>query len=306
MGGCREQSKRHLTTTGTAALQSEAGRRTMQREMRWITALERRFGHLAIPGLMRIIVMCNVLVYVMMFTKPEIVEVLTLRPERVLAGEVWRLVSYIFIPAASAGGRASMVPLNLLFALLYFNFLWFMGEALERAWGSFKFNLFYLVGMAGTTMAVFFFGSGDVSGLYLNLSLFFAFATLFPNFSILLYFIIPVAAKWIALVSLGFTGLAFVDGSSSTRLAILVSLANYLLFFGYEWARIWREQGRTVARRQQFQMAARTGADEALHHCKVCGATEDSAPDREFRVAADGEEYCQLHLPSKRQEGVAG
>ena len=39
-----------------------------------------------------------------------------------------------------------MVPLSLLFALLYFNFLWFMGEALERAWGSFKFNLFYLSG----------------------------------------------------------------------------------------------------------------------------------------------------------------
>ncbi len=269
--------------------------------MRWISTLERRFGHLAIPGLMRVIVMCNVLVYVMMFSKPEIVEVLTLRPERVIAGEVWRLVSYIFIPATSAGGRANMVPLNLLLALFYFNFLWYMGDGLERAWGSFKFNLFYLVGMVGTTVAVFFFGSGDVSGLYLNLSLFFAFATLFPNFPILLWFIIPVPAKWIALVSLGFTGLAFVDGSSSTRLAILVSLANYLLFFGYEWARIWREQGRTIARRQQFQMAARVEADETLHHCKICGATEASAPDREFRVAADGEEYCLTHLPSRQE-----
>ena len=276
----------------------------MQKVMRWISALERRFGHLAIPGLMRVIVGFNVLVYVMMFTKPEVVNTLTLRPDRILAGEVWRLVSYIFIPAAgTSGGHATMLPLSLLFALLYFNFLWFMGEALERAWGSFKFNLFYLVGMVGTTVSVFFFGSGDVSGFYLNLSLFFAFATLFPNFPILLYFILPVAAKWIALGSLALTGFAFVDGSTSVRLAIVVSLANYLLFFGYEWARIWREQGRTVARRQQFQMAARTEPDEALHHCKVCGVTEVSAPDREFRVAADGEEYCLIHLPS-RQEAV--
>ena len=274
--------------------------------MRWISTLERRFGHLAIPGLMRVIVMCNVLVYVMMFSKPEIVEVLTLRPEHILAGEVWRLASYIFIPAASAGGSLNMQPLNLLFAILYFNFLWLMGEALERAWGSFKFNLFYLVGMVGTTVAVFFFGSGDVSGFYLNLSLFFAFATLFPNFPILVYFIIPVAAKWIAVISLGFAAFSFMDGSGSVRLAILVSLANYLLFFGYEWVRIWREQGRTIARRQRFQMAARVEADDTLHHCKVCGATEASAPDREFRVAADGEEYCLMHLPMRGQEKATG
>ena len=280
----------------------------MLKNMRWLSLLERRFGHLAIPGLMRVIVGFNVLVYVMMFSRPEVIDTLTLRPERVMQGEVWRLVSYIFIPAAgTGGGRLNMLPLSLLFALLYFNFLWFMGEALERAWGSFKFNLFYLVGMVGTTVSVFLFGSGDVSGLYLNMSLFFAFATLFPNFPILLYFILPVAAKWIALVSLAYVGFSFVDGSTSVRLAIVVSLANYLLFFGYEWARIWREQGRTVARRQQFQMAAHTTVDETLHHCKVCGATEGSAPDREFRVAADGEEYCLTHLPSRQESGeVAG
>ena len=155
-------------------------------------------------------------------------------------------------------------------------------------------------------MAVFFFDASDVTGWYLNLSLFFAFATLFPNFPILLFFILPVPVKWIALVSFCSTAFAFLDGSTGVRLAIVVALANYLLFFGYEWARIWREQGRTVARRQQFQMAARVEAHETLHHCKVCGATEVSAPDREFRVAADGEEYCLMHLPSRQQEEVAG
>ena len=270
--------------------------------MRWIYVLERRFGHLAIPGLMRVVVMFNVLVYLMMWSKPAFVETLTLRPERVLAGEPWRLVTYIFIPAATAGGRVNMIPLNLLFALLYFNFLWFMGEGLERAWGSFKLNLYYLLGMVGTTVAVFFFGAGDVTGIFLNMSIFFAFATLFPNFPILLYFIIPVPAKWIALFSLCVLGFNFADGSMSVRLAIAVAFANYLLFFGYEWVKIWREQGRTVARRQQFQMAARKDDAETLHLCKACGATEVSAPEKEFRVAADGEEYCLTHLPS-RQEG---
>ncbi len=269
--------------------------------MRWLYVLERRFGHLAIPGLMRVVVMFNVLVYLLLLSYPAYVDALTLRRDRIMAGEVWRLFSYIFIPAVSVGGKLNMAPLNALFAFLYFYFIWLMGEGLERAWGSFKLNLYYLVGMLGTTVAVFFFGWGDVTGWYLNLSLFFAFATLFPNFPIMLYFILPVAAKWIALVSLCATLIAFLDGDVSVRLAIVVSLANYLLFFGYEWARIWREQGRTVARRQKFQMAAHVDADETLHHCKVCGATETSAPDREFRVAADGEEYCLTHLPSRQQ-----
>ncbi len=80
--------------------------------------------------------------------------------------------------------------------------LWLLGDGLEQAWGSFKLNLYYLIGMVGTTVAVFLLGSSDATGIYLNLSLFFAFATLFPNYPILLFFIFPVRVKWIALVSL--------------------------------------------------------------------------------------------------------
>ena len=140
-----------------------------------------------------------------------------------------------------------------------------MGEGLERAWGTFKLNLYYLLGMVGTTVAVFFFGAGDVTGIYLNLSIFFAFATLFPNFPILLYVHHSGAREMdCALFSLCVLGFNFADGSMSVRLAIAVAFANYLLFFGYEWVKIWREQGRTVARRQQFQMAARKDdADDA-------------------------------------------
>ena len=83
------------------------------------------------------------------------------------------------------------------------------------------------------------------------------------------------------------------------RVAIAVALTNYVLFFGREWVEQWREQGRTMKRRQQFQVAQKQGVDETLHHCKVCGSTEVSAPEREFRVAADGEEYCTQHLPAR-------
>ena len=266
--------------------------------MRWINALERRFGHLAVPGLMRIIVAFNALVFFLMTVKPGFVDVLALRPDRVLHGEVWRLVTYIFIPRL--GGLFALIH-PVLAVFVYLQFLWLLGEGLEQAWGSFKLNLFYLTGMLGTTAAAFLLNARDLNGVYLNASLFYAFATLFPNYPILLFFIIPVRVKWIALVALAGISLQLIAPSADMdRLAILVALVNYLLFFGPSWLTYWREQGRTVTRRQQFQVAQVQEPDETLHHCKVCGRTEVSSPDLEFRVADDGEEYCVAHLPSRR------
>ena len=234
--------------------------------MRWINALERRFGHLAVPGLMRIIVAFNALVFLMATVRPNLVGLLELRPDRVMAGEVWRLISYIFIPQISVGGQ-----LSVLWVFLYLNFLWLLGEGLEQAWGSFKLNLYYFVGMLGTTVAAFCFRETDANGVFLNTSLFFAFATLFPNYPVMLFFIVPVRVKWIALFSLGLVGLSLISGPAAMKLTILVALANYLLFFGPAWLTYWREQGRTVTRRQEFQVAQQREAEETLHHCKVCG-----------------------------------
>ena len=264
--------------------------------MRWLNTLERRFGTLAVPGLIRVIVALNVLVYLMLLTKPDFAEVLTLQPDKVRQGEVWRLVSYVFIPPISLKS-----PFSFLWAFFYLNLLWLMGEGLEQAWGSFKLNVYYLCGMLGTTVAVLLLGAANTTGVWINTSLFFAFATLFPNFPMILY-IIPVRVKWIALFSLAGVVLQLLGGTFSTRVAILVSLSNYLVFFGPEWLRQWREDGRTVKRRQQFQVAQKQDAAETLHHCKVCASTEVSAPEKEFRVAADGEEYCLQHLPSRRDE----
>lgn len=268
--------------------------------MSWLNFLERRFGTWAIPGLIRVIVAFNAFVFLMSKIQPEFINLLTLRPERVMAGEVWRLVSYIFIPQVDPSGMLS--PLT---TFLYLYFLWIMGEGLEQAWGNFRLNVFYLFGMIGTTVAVLLLGARDATGVWLNLSLFFAFSTLFPNFEILLFFLIPVRIKWLALLSFAGTLLEFLGGSLSTKAAIVIALANYIVFFGPAWVRQWREEGRTIKRRQQFQIAQKEEEEETLHRCKVCGSTEISSPEKEFRVAADGEEYCTTHLPSRRESEVA-
>lgn len=266
--------------------------------MRWINTLERRLGHLAFPGLIRIVVVFNILVFLLVTMKPEFVTMLDLRADRVFAGEFWRLITYVFIPAVEPHGELSIV-----WMFFYLNFLWMIGEGLEQAWGSFKLNCFYLAGMLGTTVAALCLQLPDTTGVFLNFSLLFAFATLFPDFPILLFFVLPLRVKWIALASLLAVLMMAFDGTNAVRLAIFVSLGNYLLFFASTWVRQWREHGRIAERQQEFQLAVQPEEeDETLHHCKVCGRTELSSSDLEFRVASDGEEYCLAHLPSRQAQ----
>src|SRR5213592_2788497 len=111
--------------------------------------LERRFGFLGIPGLMRIVVVFNGLVFLLVRLSPAFRFVLALDPERIRHGEIWRLITYIFLPQ-------TLSPLWIVLALW---FLWFIGEGLEQAMGAFRLTLYFFIGMIGTTVAAFFFGS---------------------------------------------------------------------------------------------------------------------------------------------------
>ncbi len=272
--------------------------------MPWINALERRFGYLAVPGLMRIVVAFNLFVYLLMATQPGFAAVLELRPDKILTGQVWRLFTYVFVPQVNLG-----TPLDLFSTFVYLNFLWLIGEGIEQVWGSFRLTLYYLVGVLGTTVAAFVLKAAGVTGFYLNLTLFFAFATLLPDYLILLFFFVPVRVKWLSLFAMGVVFLQLGGGTITEKVAITVSLGNYLIFFVPVWFQHVREREGITARRQQYQQArsgdaASTAAEvvEPLHRCKVCGRTEASTPDLEFRVAGDGEEYCLEHLPSRRLE----
>jgi len=137
--------------------------------MTLLDKLERRFGFLGIPGLIRIVIGFTALVYVLVYLNRGFESFLTLDPALILRGQVWRLVTYIFIPQ----------PFSPLWVLLALWFLWFIGEGLERAWGPFRLTLYFVVGMIGTTISAFFFGSNFSNGMLIT-SLFFAFARFIP------------------------------------------------------------------------------------------------------------------------------
>src|SRR5437870_12892809 len=126
--------------------------------MNWLDKFERRFGFLAIRGLPRILVGFAALVFGLTWLLPGFTSMLMLDPVRIRHGEVWRLITYIFIPQATS-------PLWVLFALW---FLWWVGEGLERAWGSLRLTLYFLVGMVGITVAAFFFGSNFFNSMLLS------------------------------------------------------------------------------------------------------------------------------------------
>jgi membrane associated rhomboid family serine protease len=264
--------------------------------MKWIDSLEARFGRHAFPGLIRAVVGLNALTFLLYKMRPDFFEFLTLDKGKIVHGEVWRLVTYLFIP--QYGGFFS----DYVSVLLYLWFLWFLGDGLEHALGAFKLNLFYLIGMIGNTAAALCFShnaTGDVfSGALLNASLFYAFARFYPNLEIYLFFVLPVKIKWLAWLSGAFLLLGFVAGTASYRMTVLVSLANYLLFFGPEILHETRHRKSVAGRRRQFEKVALPEA-ETLHCCVVCSRTEKSHPDLEFRVGGDGSDYCIEHLPAR-------
>lgn len=249
--------------------------------------LERHFGRFAIPGLIRYVVMLNALVFLLLQLNPGYTNLLILDPILVMQGQVWRLVTWIFIPTTG----------SFFWILFYLMFTWWVGDTLEAAWGAFRLNLYYLLGMLGSTLAAFLFGSSGANFL-LSFSLLLAIATLAPDMEILFFFL-PLKLKWVALISLVYPwGLLFIGGSFGTRMVILFCLLNYFLFFGPQFFRQMRENRTNASRRAKFE-ASKMPASEALHRCEVCGITEVSHPEADFRVATDGHEYCTAHLPSQ-------
>ena len=161
--------------------------------------------------------------------------------EAILRGQIWRLVTFIFLPPTSS-------LLFIIVQLLFYNFL---GNMLQSHWGRLRFNLFYFTGMIFNIIAGMI--TGYATSYYLNLSLFLAVALLYPEMQINIYGILPIRMKWLALVDVLLLLPGLITGTWGMRVAIVLSLANVLLFFydrflrqlkearrRYEWKKNWR------------------------------------------------------------------
>lgn len=275
-------------------------------QLNWLDKLERKLGRFAIPNLTVYLLVGYVIGFGIVNLMRDMVGYLTLEPALILRGQVWRLISWVLIPPTD-----NLISLVFL-VLLYYS----LGTALERTWGSFRYNVYIFSGLLFTVLAVFglytfyYFRYGvevplSAVGLigtnYITMSIFLAFAVIYPDMEVMLYFILPIKMKWMALVYVVLAGYDFINGGIGIRVAIGASLLNFVIFFLS--TRNYKRFGpREQARKAKFKKQSRphmTYTNGAHHRCAVCGRTELDDPCLEFRFCSKcngNYEYCQDHL----------
>ena len=266
-----------------------------------------------IPNLMLYITLGSALVYLTILTTQSLLVYGLLCFDRtaILQGQIWRLITY---PLAFYTGSPVMALVSL---FCYYS----LGRAMENIWGTLKFNLFYFTGVVMMDIYCMIFG-GQANVSYLNLSLFLGYATMYPDAHFLLFFIIPVRAWIFALLDLVLVVYGLLAYPFPANLFSVISLANYFLFFGADvlnvLPRSWRVNARRLFRKKNayapredrpkevpFPTAGSYQATVArpqapyTHRCTVCGRTDVSNPELEFRYCSrcNGYHcYCEEHI----------
>lgn len=253
--------------------------------MRFLELLDRVVRPIAIPNLTQIIIAGQALMFLAGMGDAGLLGRATLIWNAVLAGEIWRLVTFLFIPV-------SLSPLWLFFALYIF---FIFGTALEQFWGVVRYNTFFWLGLLLTVAAAGLVPNLPVTGAFLTGTVFLAFASLNPNFTLNLFFILPVKVKWLAWLQAAGYALVFLTGPLAAKIQVLASIGNYLIFFAPA-AVAWVQNRQ---RRKQWESRQYTRGSGPRHKCAVCGIDSNSHPNMDFRYCSkcNGEKaYCEAHL----------
>jgi len=263
-------------------------------------SLDRKFGWLAFPGLIRSIASLQIVFFIVLVFRPEAIEVFILDPDKVRDGEIWRLVSFVFHPLI-VPNLSSWFVFSCFFAYIALRISFLINDVLEAYWGELRTSLFVYGVIITQSASLFFSGIGYIGSSY-YLTLFFAFASLQPRFTFLLFFIVPVQV-WILAALAGLSIIGSCVAAPSLAPYFLGLYAAYLFWAIPKLIRWMRNRGKVRVRRAKFE-AGRPSPEQTLHRCSVCGKTEISDPELDFRVSADGEEYCLDHL-TKSDKGSA-
>ena len=257
-----------------------------------------------IPNLMRYVVIGTVAVYLLYLVtgfNSQVFSLLSFSPYHILRGQIWRLVTFIFVPSSSSA----------LFLVISLYFYYWIGSTLENQWGTPKFTIYYLSGAiltiiaASLATAITGINMAVASTSYVNLSMFLAFAALFPDAQVLLLFI-PVKIKWLAWLDVALFAIeifqALLARSVVGVLVPIIALLNFVVFF-------WPYFSQTVER-QKYQHSRqasnfRRATHQAQqprgynHKCAVCGKTDTDYPNMTFRYCSRCAGYhcfCEDHI----------
>lgn len=282
-----------------------------------MSKFEKKFGKYAIKNISLVLILFYACGYLINWINPMFLNYLTLNPYAILHGQVWRVVTWLIVPPEGFD----------FFTLIMLYFYYSIGTTLEHTWGTYRYNLYLFLGIVFTAVGAFammgysYLFQADViavygaeyyfailatmfSTYYVNMSIFLAFASTFPNMQVLLFFLIPIKVKILGIIYGALLVYQFVVGygnnflTVANRFVIAASFLNFIVFFFTSRSMIHMAPGQ-VKRRQEFKREVKKATVITRHKCAICGRTEESNPELEFRFCSkcDGNyEYCQDHL----------
>lgn len=223
---------------------------------KWLNALERKLYRYNIPPIMKYIVFAMGGVFALDLllgmttaytSRVNLIGYLTLDIPLVLRGQVWRLVTWLFVPQQN----------SMLWMLISLYFYYMIGTTLENRWGARRFLIYYVIGAVANIIGAFIAhaltGYGYGVNTFLYYSLFLAFAALYPDMQFMLFFFLPVKAKWLALIDIVYFLIAIITGGANLRMAAIASLVNVALFFGEDLYQLGRRVYFQWQRKRQWR-----------------------------------------------------
>lgn len=255
--------------------------------MSLINSLEPRFGRWAIPSLLRIVALVQVAFFIMLKAKPELWHVFSFEPALILKGDVWRTLSFAFLPQS----------MSIIFILCAVMITFLINDILEQAWGSFRLNVYYFGTIVLANLLGFIFpdAAWELTPVMLSLTLFMAAAVQAPEYPLNLFGLLPVKVKWLGVLDGVFIAWA-IHGRFPASLPVAAAiLTPFVMVTGRLFIQQVRQEAGAAVRRSRFQSQVRDDG-AAFHTCHGCGVTDQKDPHAEFRVAPDGEEYCRKCL----------
>ena len=257
-----------------------------------LDTLERKYGKYVPENLTKILLIGQGVSFVLTYIHPEYQTYVYLSGYQLFRGEIWRLVTFLFAPVSG----------SLLWFLIALYFFYLFGTALENRWGSFRFLVYIAISYIATILFALLFPDTPVSNVYLYTSLFVAFTHLYPDFQVLLFFIIPVRVKWLGYFAWFGLASAFLFGTLAAKVLIALSVSNYFLFFGNEIRYFLQSFYRGSSLPRKGRMLSK---GKPMHMCAVCGANEIDNPDMEIRycnTCSPATCYCGEHIKNHQHK----
>ena len=276
--------------------------------MNWIDKLERKFGRFGVENLTMYVIICYVVGYFLAYFNPSLLSLLSLEPALILRGQIWRIITWVIYPPSMS---------NVLWFVIAIVFFYYpIGTSLERTWGSFRYTLYIFSGILfsviGAFILYFITGAYGIGSLfntyYISLSVFLAYALSYPDMQILLWFVIPIKMKWMAIVygvmvlydmitylRMGRLGICSSDHSLSSELRAVSSAqetCSDIILRKFTEEESSRKRSHRAESIRQQEVSPSTNAQSA-------DRTEKDDPNLEFRFCSKcngNYEYCQDHL----------